>query len=305
MKIISLSIILLLTLISCNLKNSEDRLNFKKLLSIIPSAENTSSILPDLEKYSKPALHLTMIDQVTFSKIGGKPDLPENFSWPAYNSKPMSFIIQLKFSEINKNGIIPELPQKGLLYVFYDQEQSTWGFNPDDKNSWYVLYLKNESDLVKEHDFPDRLDMSGIFKEKHLTSAIIKTYPPADNPQIEKLNFDDNQCELYYDFLYNAYNGKAMHILAGYPYPIQNDDMDLEAQLSSNGIDCGDSTAYKSSKAEELEPGRHDWMLLLQIDSDVETGMMWGDMGMLYFWIRKDDLKKLKFDNVWMILQCG
>jgi hypothetical protein len=54
----------------------------------------------------------------------------------------------------------------------------------------------------------------------------------------------------------------------------------------------------------ELESGRYDWILLLQLDSDDDAGMMWGDVGMLYFWIKREDLKKENFDNVWMILQC-
>lgn len=31
---------------------------------------------------------------------------------------------------------------------------------------------------------------------------------------------------------------------------------------------------------------------------------MWGDCGRVYFWIQQDDLKKRKFGNVWLILQC-
>ena len=57
--------------------------------------------------------------------------------------------------------------------------------------------------------------------------------------------------------------------------------------------------------AYKLEKGAADWQLLLQIDSDEEnTGMMWGGGGRLYFWIRKDDLKKRAFANVWMVLEC-
>ena len=33
--------------------------------------------------------------------------------------------------------------------------------------------------------------------------------------------------------------------------------------------------------------------------------MMWGDVGKLYFWIRKQDLARRDFSNVWMIMQCS
>jgi uncharacterized protein YwqG len=81
--------------------------------------------------------------------------------------------------------------------------------------------------------------------------------------------------------------------------------MDLECQLVSNGIDCGDPSNYESPEVKELDKGRSDWILLLQIDTDDDVKMMWGDGGMLYFWIKKDDLKESRFENSWMILQCG
>lgn len=31
---------------------------------------------------------------------------------------------------------------------------------------------------------------------------------------------------------------------------------------------------------------------------------MWGDAGMLYYWIRRQDLAQGNFDNVWMTMQC-
>jgi uncharacterized protein YwqG len=31
---------------------------------------------------------------------------------------------------------------------------------------------------------------------------------------------------------------------------------------------------------------------------------MWGDCGMLYFWIRRDDLARRDFSGAWVVLQC-
>lgn len=33
-------------------------------------------------------------------------------------------------------------------------------------------------------------------------------------------------------------------------------------------------------------------------------GMMWGDLGSLYYWIRHDDLAAAPFEAWWTILQC-
>lgn len=48
-----------------------------------------------------------------------------------------------------------------------------------------------------------------------------------------------------------------------------------------------------------------DWQLLMQLDSEDEAGMMWGDVGKIYFTIREQDLKSLSFDKTWMSWQCS
>jgi uncharacterized protein YwqG len=52
-----------------------------------------------------------------------------------------------------------------------------------------------------------------------------------------------------------------------------------------------------------LAEGVDDWLLLFQVDTDDNTKMTWGDVGMLYFWIRRQDLKRRRFDRVWVILE--
>ena len=95
------------------------------------------------------------------------------------------------------------------------------------------------------------------------------------------------------------------HRLFGYAEPIQSPAMGLECELVSNGLYCGDSRGYNDPRAKQLAQNAGDWELLLQLDSDSEnTDMMWGDMGRLFFWIKKADLQKRNFENCWMISQC-
>jgi uncharacterized protein YwqG len=44
--------------------------------------------------------------------------------------------------------------------------------------------------------------------------------------------------------------------------------------------------------------------LAVQIDSDTEAGMMWGDVGRLYLCARKRDLIARRFDRCWIDMQC-
>jgi uncharacterized protein YwqG len=91
--------------------------------------------------------------------------------------------------------------------------------------------------------------------------------------------------------------------LLGSPQQVQN-DMREECELVTAGIDVGGE--YNDPRAEALEaraPGH--WRLLLQLDSDDALDWMWGDAGRLYYWIRAEDLKAHKFDDTWLVLQCG
>ena len=100
-----------------------------------------------------------------------------------------------------------------------------------------------------------------------------------------------------------ASSGSDNQIL-GYANCVQG-TMELECQLVTNGLYCGDSTGYEDPRRKELEAGKNDWVLLLQIDSEEDkTGMMWGDSGRIYFWIKKQDLLNKNFNNTWCILQC-
>jgi len=79
----------------------------------------------------------------------------------------------------------------------------------------------------------------------------------------------------------------------------------LECQLASSGIYVGDSKGYQSEAAQRIKTGAAEWRLLLQIDSDERSKMMWGDVGRIYYWIRNSDLREGLWDRVWLVLQCG
>ena len=93
--------------------------------------------------------------------------------------------------------------------------------------------------------------------------------------------------------------------IGGFPSPIQGDSMEEDCQLASGGVYCGNSDVYNSKEAEKLRRELLDWKLLLQFDSDDEIGAMWGDMGMLYFWVRESDTRNCDFSKPWLILQCS
>jgi uncharacterized protein YwqG len=252
-----------------------------------------------------PAIALAASSSGGLSRIGGLPSLPDEVPWPEWKGKPLAFLCQLNLAEIPESSDRQGLPRTGMLYFFYDQEQETWGFDPKDRGSWRVIHVAAAPTTDVQRAAPPGLPKEAIYKEKRVSFTPVQTYPDLQDARVSALDLSDEQWDEYTDLCAKVFGDAPRHHLFGYPSPVQGNDMDLECQLVSHGLYCGDGTGYQSTKAKELEAGRSDWMLLFQLDTDDDTEMMWGDCGMLYFWIRKEDLKAGLFDNCWMLLQCG
>lgn len=251
-----------------------------------------------------PAIHLDSSDeQKGRSKLGGLPQVPVDFKWPTWKGRPLAFIAQIDLASLPHLDQMKDLPDSGFLYFFYDQEQSTWGFDPKDIGSWSVVYLEQTNDL-NEATPPLGLSSEAIYKEKFVAPYKMISYPSLERLGIDFRILPESDFDIEYKLYSQTFNDSPMHQLGGFPNAVQGDDMELEAQLASNGLYCGNSTGYQDPRAKELATGSTDWQLLLQIDTDDDTGMMWGDCGRLYFWIKRQELAENDFSKVWMILQC-
>jgi uncharacterized protein YwqG len=149
---------------------------------------------------------------------------------------------------------------------------------------------------------PSNLTPEAIFPEAALVFEEALSLPSTMSERVRQLELTETEFDALCEFI-EAYESPAHHLL-GHPQPVQ-DDMELECQLASNGVYCGDPAGYASPEAARLKAGARDWSLLLQLDTDEERSMMWGDAGRLYFWMRHLDLAARAFDKSWMILQCG
>lgn len=232
------------------------------------------------------------------SKIGGKPDLPSGTNWPKTDeNKPLSFIAQLNCSEISKFDDNNLLPQIGLLSFFYCAEQAAWGFDPKDKDRFKIIYT-DKIDTLEKREFPKDLEEYSIFPSNSLTLNKSLSLPNFDHFLIDGL-LTDEESDNYFEI-----SGSSESHVLGYSDNIQG-NMELECQLVTNGLYCGDPSGYNNPKSKELDKGKKDWILLLEVDSEEKAQMMWGDMGKLYFWIKKQDLLDKNFEKSWFCLQCS
>lgn len=269
-------------------------------------------------------LYQEVIDEDKISigqtKIGGRPDLPKEISWVTetnivettekkfiiFNTKkeetvtkPLSFIAQINLSETAQFDTENLLPKTGLLYFFYSAEQEVWGFDFKDKNKFKVIYWNGDFTTLKRTEFPTNLSEYSCFKPCSVEIKSEISLPSCGHEVYE--DFADGEDDKFWEEVYNDGN---LNKLLGYSDNIQN-EMELECELVTNGLYCGDPTGYNDPKAKELEPNAINWRLLLQIDSNEENEMMWGDCGRLYFWIKKEDLLNKNFEKSWFSLQCS
>jgi uncharacterized protein YwqG len=258
---------------------------------------------PRVAALSEPAIRLTKTTSRTRSWIGGQPAADSGeFFWPTLDGKPLSFIAQLDLAELAVAHRLSWLPSEGSIAFFYDIEHMPWGFDPKDRGSWHVAYFKSANTEVV---YPQAFTGESQLNHSFVTASKVAVYPDPSVAAVEALNLSDEEADAYADFS-NSDDAVDLpkHQVGGFPSPVQSNTMELECQLATNGIYVGKLEGFESPRAKELEAGASDWRLLLQLDSDDDLDFMWGDAGMIYFWIRQQDATERRFDRSWLILQC-
>jgi uncharacterized protein YwqG len=306
-----------------NLRYSIDpKMTLRESLLSKLNASDLAPIASQLVDLSKESfrLHPSPVEDrllhVGASKLGGWPDLPAAFAWPEWKNGPLAFVAQINLQEIPANDL---LPGAGLLSFFYDAEQSAWGFDPKDAEGFRTYFFTDTPALIrlsqpfrpKPVTVAQRLRSLFGGKSQQLSqysSCRLSFDPFLSLPEQAATAMEDLLSQLedeqsYASFLESYLGPEPQHQLLGLAQPVQG-EMELECQLVTNGLYTGNPSGYRDPRRKTLEGGAIDWMLLLQVDSDDSAGMMWGDLGMLYFWIRRQDLASLNFDKVWTVLQC-
>lgn len=254
------------------------------------------------------------------SKIGGKPDLPKDFQWFYYNgedykkiveNRPLSFLMQINCEEVHKYDKESLLPEKGMLYFFYELFTMTWGFSPQDRGSAKVFYYDGEIEDLVPADFPEDMEEDCIIPESKINFESMNDYPidfldyydPDDSD--EEMDRKEKEFEKELDEL--GYKADTTKLL-GHPELIQGEYWEECEGVAGKNIYYGSAPIkYGSDEVKKsIKENAKDWILLMQV-SELEIGdygLYFGDSGKIYFNIRKEDLKNKNFDNVWLILQC-
>jgi uncharacterized protein YwqG len=271
-------------------------------------AAKLSRLVKDIDRLARPSIRLTAtaVDEselkIGASKLGGVPDLPPGAAWPVLKGQPQSFIAQIRLEDARQYDTAKVLPQSGMLWFFYDAQQQTFGADPSDRGGWQVLFMDGDLGKLQRTPAPSTLPALSQFHACSLGFAnemTLSQQPQLEIPDLDWTDAEQQQYEaLLWTFPGQADRAMPHHRLLGNPDTIQ-DDMRLECQLASHGV-----TDINDPRAAALTEGAMDWLLLLQVDTDeLQSGMRWGNAGMLYYWITSADLQARRFDSSWLVLQ--
>jgi uncharacterized protein YwqG len=237
-------------------------------------------------------------------RLGGRPLLDPDDDWPDHLDRPLSLLAVLDLALVADLSAGTGLPRSGLLNLFYETEDQPWGFDPADRGAWRVLPADPATAQVRAEP-----PGTPAFAEVPLGGARIATFPGWEENVTDAIMgpgspYVDDRYIALSERLEAAGPGGPRHRLGGWPDLVQA-PWQLECQLASHGLYVGTPEGYADPRAAALKAGAADWVMLAQIDSDDDAGWMWGDVGKLYFAIRRQDLADAAFERVWMVLQCS
>ncbi len=284
-------------------------------LQIAGLEEIWKKIAPSLKQSIKLKPKISNVKK-SFSKMGGTPNSISGFEWPMNKEgEHLSFIAQIHVEDIKHLDELGVLPNQGILYFFYDAFYQPSGYENEHQSGWRVIYhlivpskttkISYPKDLVVRNNEAESVFEKLIFHEFQIDAYSEYTMPPYESEFVRSLHLDFDDLWKYEQFYFEQINQKPRYRMLGFPdRKIVNTDMAAICSITANGMDyyaLGDS-GYDLPKP---IGDKEEWILLLQIDSDLEVGMAWGgeEMGRIYFWIRKQDLLQKNFDQCWVILE--
>jgi uncharacterized protein YwqG len=239
------------------------------------------------------------------SRLGGAPDMPAAATWPTWRGRSLSFVAQFNLADVAPHDTRGLLPPTGWVAFFYDALEQPWGNDPADRDRAVVQYYPAAEVLTTRPLPPDlTAETYTAFPAAALTFAPELTLP---NPWDEDLPLPEDALteaqRAAYGFLLLTQHGDGTSRLLGNSDNLQG-PMRVQCALAASRSN-GRPEASPATQEPSAEQAAGEWELLLQLDShEDEAGMMWGDMGRLYFWINRADLARRDFSQAWQFLQC-
>lgn len=257
------------------------------------SPEELARLRDRIIALASPALRLRPTETRGFSKLGGEPDLPFGIDWPMGGEGPRAFLAQLDLSAVRAGGGPDWLQDRGVIYAFLDDTR--WGL-PDP-----VLVLFSPDGGRTPATPPAGLHRKHRYAERRVGFHPFTSIPSPDWMDVDYRTMPGSTRALdeLLDLLGQVPVEPPLHQIGGYPNEIQGEQMALSCEFAVRGL----TRDYSQPVPADIQAAAEAWRLLLQIDSDPQLKMNWGDGGMIYVFIREADARMGDFSRTATIWQ--
>lgn len=247
-----------------------------------------------LKSFSRNAIQISLVGNGNVplpagcSKYGGRPDVADDFQWPHDNSgRPLSLLLQIDCADLaslDREGL---LPSSGQLYFFYELSKMKRDGN---KNNVRVIYNDKPSSQLHPLDYPVNLGKEYQLQECCLQFSQITSFPGLE--EVGHLTHKPFKTKFNFEF------------------EVASDRLEDEYWTGSEGI--GNMLGYAFLIQKPIVKDLSNHVLLLQLESseywqeDDKTphDLVFGDGGIIYFYIKREDLRARRFDSIIFARQC-
>ena len=143
------------------------------------------------------------------TKLGGRPDLPLGAVWPAYESRPLQFMAQVRMADVAPHDPTSLLPVDGVLSFFFQHVQ-----DPIGATASIVAYFPEGAPLART-EYPDELADHDRNPAVAVIPEVESTLHP-DPPAFLDEAGREPYMQMYYDEI------EPGHRMLGYLYQIQS-----------------------------------------------------------------------------------
>lgn len=272
--------------------------------------EDINKVIEEIKKNNSRECINIIIEEnnslnLTDSKFGGLPYISTDSDTPKdSNDNQLALLAQINCSDLPENTLYPK---DGLLQFWISRNED---FGLNNKKDYCVKYIKNiEDNITKE---------SILNKYKLLDEENSEEYSPFSKKNTSfALKFEKGISTITStDFLFEDIALKTIHEL----FPDENiEDLydDLERDIfdtlfkAFNGVYHAIGTYPTFTQWDPRNPEEKDayGITLLQVESHRDndsnsSGIMWGDSGVANFFINKEKLEHLNFEDVLFNWDC-
>ena len=287
--------------------------NFKKskLDKLIKFIKQSDNKLTDVDKEKFIKLIKTSVGiftkklqnddlKIGHSKIGGRPDLPKNMSWPKINNSDLVFCAQYNVSELKKFDFEKLLPEKGMFYIFLGINEEWNEFSTKQKDT-KIFFVENIEDLERK-DYPVTLNSDRKIEPAEIQYFESLTIPDDENYKL--FYFNENYEDFYFYFYQDTeeYISEQLNGFVDNMHQILGEDKSVQSSVvydfSRDELNVSDEE-YTEKWNDILENSK-TFTNLIQLDCmDSNTNLdKFGGSGVFYFGLKTEELKNLNFQNL-------